>query len=75
MHKGLKRYIDLLTGEGRVSVPDELDIEYLIRSGCEDLLKLEALYEKYRRKRDQLRRDRNAPTTQEQNKKRSKIDT
>ena len=60
----IKKYVEIIKS-GRVSVPDELAIEHLVRNRCDDLRKLEALYNKYCTKKDQLRRDRKDPSCQE----------
>jgi len=70
----IKKYVEIIKS-GRVSVPDELEIECFIRGGCEDLKKLEALYAKLCKRRDQLRRDVADPSPQEESRKRSKSDT
>ena len=60
----IKKYVEIIKS-GRVSVPDELEIEHLVRNRCDDLRKLEALYNKYCTIKDQLRKDQNDPTIQE----------
>ena len=71
MHCRIKKYVEIIKS-GRVSVPDELAIEHLIRTRC-DLQKLEALYNKYCIRKDQLRRDRKDPSCQEVDRKANKV--
>ena len=68
MHCRIKKYVEIIKS-GRVSVPDELAIEHLVRNRCDDLQKLEALYNKYCIRKDQLRRDRKDPSCQEVDRK------
>ena len=70
----IKKYVEIIKS-GRVSVPDELAIEHLIRNGCGYLGELEALYNKYCRRREQLVRDVQDPSPQEESRKRFNSDT
>ena len=70
-----KTFVRRLRKGPKLSVSEELEIEHLIRNGCGYLCELEAVYNKYCRRRDQLVRDVADPSPQEESRKRFNSDT
>ena len=68
----IEKCLEYRKSGGRFSVSDNLDVEYIIRSGCPILKELEDAYNKYCITQDQLRKDRDDPTIQEQSKKKQR---